>query len=275
MFKYFTLLFLAVLISLMSLKSSFAQEGIKVNFSVCAEYLIQVPVKVNNKPALYLLDTGANRTVVSDDIPGLKTEKLEEEVITLSGRTKVETGVLNRFVIGNQAILQKEVIRLDLRSIKKVCPEVEGIIGNDILSKFNYLIDYEKKQIEISKNRIVMGVPTNYLTFEEQEGRIVIPIKYQNQMKRLILDTAASTTTFFESDFRVKVNKNAVMVTEGGRLGASFFKADLIIGTVKFGNCELGKISWNDPERTENGLLAARIFRRLYIDNTTQQIAFD
>ena len=109
-----------------------------------------------NKPFKVVLDTGASRTAfdrelllaANQDAPIIASERLSTGLGTNTMQSA--TAVINNIWIGNLLIPEIEVAVLDLSTINIAYrelghPEVLGVLGSDILMKYNAVIDYGKK----------------------------------------------------------------------------------------------------------------------------------
>jgi hypothetical protein len=102
---------------------------------------ITVSARVNGQQATFLLDTGAQRTIITPQLSGLSpvdlanSPQIEIESPTLAGSSTVPV-VSVRFGIGNTALTTRVIVT----RIRKY----DGIIGNDVLSQFKKItIDHK------------------------------------------------------------------------------------------------------------------------------------
>jgi hypothetical protein len=102
---------------------------------------IMVPARINGQEGTFLLDTGAQRTIITPQLSGLSPVELATSAQvkidspTLAGSRTVPV-VSVRFGIGN-AVLTTRVIVTSIR-------EYDGIIGNDVLGQFKKItIDHK------------------------------------------------------------------------------------------------------------------------------------
>jgi len=93
-----------------------------------------------------IFDTGSAGTTFDADLVtaiGLKLlpESKVKRLSTIGGYQRVFTRVVNELKIGNQSIINFEVEIGDLTSKFKI----DGIIGTDIIRKFNWKIDFDNQ----------------------------------------------------------------------------------------------------------------------------------
>jgi hypothetical protein len=122
-------------------------------------YHVLVEVMVGSKRYPVVLDTGASKTVF-DRTMLQKHKKIEiQSTHHLSaglGTLNMESfiAVLPKFRIGRLKLPEHEVAVLDLSTINQAYaqlnhPEVLGVLGGDILVKYDAVIDYGKKRLTL------------------------------------------------------------------------------------------------------------------------------
>ena len=116
---------------------------------------ILVRLEVNGKPAVVILDTGSNTTILSPQISGLSLDRLPRAAPPQKG-----TG----FVVGDgrwgQATLtigttvwkNKRVLIVDTKDLSSALErKIDGILGQDILDEFQYV------EINLVEKRLTLG----------------------------------------------------------------------------------------------------------------------
>jgi len=120
-----------------------------------------VEVTVFNTSYILVLDTGASKTAFDHDT----LREINKSAITLSDRLSTglgtnsmvsSTATIDDLYIGELLISQLEVAVLDLSTINVAYrqlghPEVLGVLGSDILMKYNAVIDYGKQVLTLKK----------------------------------------------------------------------------------------------------------------------------
>lgn len=117
---------------------------------------ILVEIVVFGKKLFAVVDTGASRTVFDKALLEQHIEKLQEseaqQAATIFSSSTVLMGVIPLLQIGKLKLRDYEAIALDLQGVSDTYlqmgqPAISGIIGGDILTRFNCRIDYKKKII--------------------------------------------------------------------------------------------------------------------------------
>jgi predicted aspartyl protease len=121
-------------------------------------YHLLVQIKINNKLANLILDTGASRTVFDENriIRFLGHDNLEEQECLSSGlgtttmtskKVEIENLQLAEIDINNY-----EATILDLQHVNQSYEKLElqlidGILGGDILHDYNAVVDYKNRAL--------------------------------------------------------------------------------------------------------------------------------
>ena len=117
-----------------------------------------VKVKINNKSALLVVDTGASRTVLDKNrIERFVKENNFEKHEALStglGTNSMESHLvgIKKLEIGDWKLENVIWVMLDLSHVNSSyiqigMKEIDGVLGGDILMKYHAIIDYGKKQL--------------------------------------------------------------------------------------------------------------------------------
>ncbi|MES2064252.1 MAG: aspartyl protease family protein [Bacteroidota bacterium] len=117
-------------------------------------------ILIFNKPFKVVLDTGASRTAFDRDLLVQANEEANiiasERLSTGLGTNTMEsaTAVIENIWIGDMMIPEMEVAVLDLSAINVAYrelghPEVLGVLGSDVLMKYNAVIDFEKRVLKL------------------------------------------------------------------------------------------------------------------------------
>jgi len=122
---------------------------------------IMVKGTIHGKEALFLIDTGASRSVFDPNTLSLFIDNLQlekKEGLTAGvGSSDLEssTFVIDSWTIGELEIKDYEGVALDLENIHEMyekirLPHIDGIIGGDILQKHKAIINYRSKKLRLT-----------------------------------------------------------------------------------------------------------------------------
>jgi predicted aspartyl protease len=117
-----------------------------------------VKIKINNRVARMIVDTGASRTVLDKNrIHRFVKENNFEKHDSLStglGTNNMESHIaeIKKLEVGSWKLENIVLVLLDLSHVNVSyghigIKEIDGVLGGDILSKYDALIDYGKKQM--------------------------------------------------------------------------------------------------------------------------------
>jgi len=143
-----------LLLLLMPLPNSAHSGPVRIPFRT-VQSLIVVEGKVNGNPAIFLLDTGANRTIVSTRIYGHPHFDLQRMPPRPTGPGLVGYS-LRRSVdveLGERLWTAQQVSVMDLDELKQMLHmDFDGLLGQDMLRQFRSVrIDYRAHVIELEQ----------------------------------------------------------------------------------------------------------------------------
>jgi len=124
-----------------------AQQPQKIPFRLMHN-VIALQVRVNGKgPYTFVLDTGAGKTVLLPSLAkelGLTLTPLSQETATgAGGSLQVSIGTVDQIEIERTVVKDLQVAVLDLSGVEaKVGERIGGVIGYDVLSRFEVAINY-------------------------------------------------------------------------------------------------------------------------------------
>jgi len=126
-------------------------------------YHIKLKVWINDQPAVFILDTGASKTVMDKNIVDNFMENPEmtllEQLTSGIGTNTMESHMvmIKKIKIGRIMIEDFPCAVLDLHHVNTAYDHLQlekimGVLGGDILNKYNAVINYEKKFLTLSEN---------------------------------------------------------------------------------------------------------------------------
>ena len=112
--------------------------------------LVVVPVMINNRgPYKFLLDTGANKTVLSATVAdklGIPKGRIEM-LLSPGGNVPVNARTLNTLEVGAARLENVEIAVGKLGLMRTL--NVDGMLGGDYLRRFKISIDYDNQIVNI------------------------------------------------------------------------------------------------------------------------------
>lgn len=115
---------------------------------------------INDKKAMFLVDTGASRTVldvnsIMDYIEKPVLEKNEQLSTGLGTNTMPsQVTTLNKLQFGDLIIQDYQAVIIDLKYVHQSysmleLPLFQGVLGGDILKGYKAVINYKKKELKL------------------------------------------------------------------------------------------------------------------------------
>ncbi|MBA3899617.1 MAG: clan AA aspartic protease [Bacteroidetes bacterium] len=123
-------------------------------------------VKINNKVAVMLVDTGASKTVfdlelIKKYIKNIASEVHDKFTTGLGTSSMVShKATINKLEIGEMEIINWDAVLLDLSHVNNSyeqlgIQEIAGVIGSDLLVQFKAKVDFEKSILTLKVASIV------------------------------------------------------------------------------------------------------------------------
>jgi predicted aspartyl protease len=266
--------------------TAFCNRRVKVR--VTNQKLVIVPVKINGQgPYDFLLDTGSTTTIVRPEL----ISRLQGKPI---GTSEFLTGAQNHWVTRYRF----KSLGLDGAEIGPVGVtgfsldgqasfDFDGILGQDILHFYNYLLDYRKKLIEVDEdNSLAASLSSITLPLVETEERLVVvvaPVSKRKKSALFILDSGANCLVLFRRDYEdyglsaVLRDGMEVQTTAGGILVQAG-----VAGSFRIGGKEISSVpvtllpaTPHAADRPELGAFPLKWFHSVYINHTSHFVAFE
>ncbi len=249
-----------------------------VRFKLRDNYKVMVPVSVNGlEPMDFILDTGTKTTMIDECI----CRKLELKMVarmpltTFTGTRIVTISQLAGLSMGTVSVQGLEVSCLDLRGAFSTDSDVRGVLGQNFLSRFNYLLDYQRRAIALEAagdlQRDLLG---ERLPLELRDYRDHVHCKpgfSSEQEIHFMLDSGAPFTVVFENRqvfATLQVQRDSSSRPSENRPIERGHIPILRIGSESMGKLTVIITQAQDIERRwENGLLPTRLFKAIYFNH--------
>ncbi len=248
------------------------QAAEEIRFRTSA-HLVILPVNINKSgPYDFMLDTGATSTIVQPSLAeklGLRpTDRIILE--TVAGERTVPRCHPESIAIGDTVVAHPEVLVTDVTELQRIDRRIQGVIGQNILAQFDFLIEYRSKRIVFDTrddlhHRLWGGTR---LPVDVDEGRRLVMLPGDAAPIRMVADSGAAGMLFFHRAPQrdVEWEEDGLAITNSGsqpvRMG--------IYRTLKVGRETLRDVPMavlGRTERREDGLLPTHIFDAVYFNN--------
>jgi predicted aspartyl protease len=262
-----------------------ARASSPVPFKLMRHQLIVIPVSVNGAgPFDFLLDTGTDTTLIEPELAKQLGLRPRDRLLltTVAGTQAVPRARLDRVAIGLAAGTNLEALITDLHLLRAQHPSIRGVLGQNFLSRFNYLLDYRRQRIEFeTSGALGPHARGTRLPFEEVGGLIIVKAQSAAAAAkawRLVLDSANPGLILFgqslpESDFELDEN-GPVWVTTATAAGQREVRMGRL-RALRVGQTTLADlpVTVMPPDgRAEDGLLPMSRFRAVYVNHTERYL---
>lgn len=243
-----------------------------VKLKILAGTPIAENVLLNGRgPYRFLLDTGAQTNMIEAALarelalPAL----FQTELITATGTSRVAGGRVERVSLGTAEAADQEFLFTNLDGVHAVSREIRGVLGQQFLGKFDYTLDFERRQLVFRDAAFGGAIDGGQrVPFRIVDGRMAIP----TNLGDLVLDSGAGTMLLLHASPTIKSSE--IRGSTGLTVSVSVGRApELRIGarvyhpaTAAFG---VGGAS------SEDGLLPAILLKSIFICNSQGYVALE
>jgi len=235
-----------------------------IAFRVDRDDRMTVPVRLGGKgPFRFLVDTGANRTVVSTALAaalGLASGPVRT-LHSVSGTTLVRTALVPRLELGRDRVRKVEAALLEAAHMG-----ADGIVGVDSLRSEKVIFDFRRRLISIvpGKQRARAEPGTIVVSGKLRQGHLIVTRATANRVPLMAVLDSGSEITMGNAALRGRLEAR-------GRLGPPERVAmKSVTGEVLFGEAfHLKKVTVGDVELHDLLILftSAPIFQRLGLED--------
>jgi hypothetical protein len=173
--------------------------GADVPLNIDARGGIAVPVQINGAgPFAFVLDTGASRSVVADDLARELGAPVvaKSEVVTSAGSDMRVVVRLTSIALASARVDSVLAPVLPAANLARLGPNVRGLLGQDFLSAFNYTLDYRRRRLTWDEG-VTCDAP-GAVPMASSEGRfVVVAAADRGAPVRLVPDSGAEIAVLF------------------------------------------------------------------------------
>jgi gag-polyprotein putative aspartyl protease len=241
-----------------------AQIGDTIKFNLVRNLII-TPVKINGVERHFIFDTGAEKSVILDAISDNLEIVGNQKVSDSQNKTsKLSIVLIKKLTIGSVDILDKKCITF--RNSLFNCMGFEGLIGIDIIQKYDWIIDFKNQLLiryELNNNLFDTKnlIFANYYN-KRQRPRIKLAFK-NNETIDFLFDSGANKTDIEQSQvkkIKESITKTTDEITESNGLNSSTIDSNKLLKvsvtlkdqvlksktfqTIKHGEAKIGNNFW-------------------------------
>ncbi len=271
------------------LQSTPAPASPPVRFSLIEGHWIVIPVSIKGSgPYDFLLDTGSNKSILDPLLIGELGGKVigRNRLVTAAGSMLVSSYRLEDFQLGPQHVEYMDVLAHPVPANGGL--QIRGILGQDFLGRFNFVLDYKSRTITFEEDqefaRSLKGGVYSLLDSAQRRLVQIPPQSGESRPSLFVLDSAAEGVVLFGDDFRgLGFDLNSASNVEQLQtvMGRGFVSRGQFrsfkVGDTTLMNLPVRCAHIEEPAnvRTENGLLPTAYFQSIYFNNVMRFVAFN
>jgi hypothetical protein len=258
------------------------ERGMALHFKLREDYKVIVPVSVNGlEPAGFILDTGTKTSIVDERI----CRKLDLQTIarmpltTFTGTSMVTIAQLDKVTMANALARRLEVACVDLKKVYSLDSEIYGVLGQNFLVQFNYLLNYRGRKIVLEEDgnlrKDLDGVELPVEVIGDRDYVVYDSGLPAQPQVRFMLDSGSRFTVIFENpqiNSALRVERDIPTMYSPGSVGGRRIDSarirTLTVGGETVNNLTVRLTRARETERRwENGLLPTVLFRAIYFNH--------
>jgi predicted aspartyl protease len=261
-----------------------------VRFELVNGQFIVVSVLINNTGAYdFMLDTGSDVTLVDPQLISRSDGVLlgNRQLETPAGSRSVSCFRIDQFQLGSKVARSLEVLALPVTSLKG--RRVSGLLGQDFLGKFNYVLDYKNKVLLFEENQeLEEHLASRIFNTYRSAKRVLVMLPPQSSRSRpslFVLDSGAQHLVLFGHqqdglgfDLRFGYETGNLSSVTGNRTGLTSRIGFFSIGDTALNDLPVvitAETANSKSFRIENGLLPTSYFRSIYFNNFKNYVSFN
>jgi hypothetical protein len=218
-------------------------------------------------PYRFLVDTGA--TLNHIDLKLAKSiglsETIHTELTTSVGVTPVSGGKGIEVVLGPVRQDSQTFLFAGIDTVQKRWPDIQGMLGQEFLSHFDYFVDIRAKELEFGRREV--GGKVIRTRYEIDHGRPVI----STSLGSLVLDSAALGLIRFG---QASDQTTSLLRTMSGTTQVGTVFSTLTIGGCSFWRGEATALP-KSAEASVDGLLPISFFKSVYVSSSEGYVVFE
>lgn len=233
--------------------------------------LIVVPVEIAGDEYPFLLDTGSASTLIDTTLAAelrLTSARRRVVLVTTSGTAEAFASPLS-LTFGAIVAPNVEVVQLSLDAIRAIDPALRGVLGQDVLRRSNWSVDYRRGVITQDLNgSLARLVPGHRVAIHWVQGRPAVDVMFGQTPTDLVLDSGATGIVLFDRPPGQASGGFVRLQSLDGDQDVPTVVADrLQIGALTIPAPRAGIMPRDEVDRGGGGLLPTTSFDSIYFDH--------
>lgn len=262
-----------------------ASQSAALPFGLTSHGAVIVPVTLNgSRTVSFLLDTGSNSSVISDQLAASLgvNAVARSTLVSASGQKEVVVAEIGHLTIGSVAA--SDVLAtiapapdLNLADAAAIGCTVQGVIGQDVLGGLRYTIDYRARRIYWHDSSGEASRHARRLELERRDDRFVVRLPQADRELRLVPDTGADSLVLFQQAETIaeRVRSDSIVGVTG--LAGTRAAWPAVVRRLRVGDATLRDVPAvivrrEDGATAVDGLLPLHLFARVTLDGPERQL---
>lgn len=268
-----TLIVIALLI-LAPADLAWATPDAVTRFQLARDGMILVPVAIGNAgPFTFILDTGSNGSAISESLWERLGLPLAGKGLTSSSTTGQKPRLFVRLNQVRVGLARANELMAGVVADKDLDPTgaAQGIVGQDVLLKLRYTIDYGLGAIEWAGISDASPKAT-VLTLEAHDDRLLALLPQAESTLRLVPDSGARALVLFQRNghrlpaMRPVQGRFVLTTLTGSREVGLNLVDELRVGATRLRNQPAVVLGADPGVTSADGLLPLHVFERVTLD---------
>jgi predicted aspartyl protease len=264
----------------------YLQAESEVHFRLVDGNLIVVTLNSGSGDTFdFVLDTGADTTVIDPKIASRAgfVPKDRIEVVSFSGGHSVFRGSIPTLSLGRSRVDDVPVLLQELPELRQLDSRIAGILGQNFLSHFNYVLDYRKQVIRFeAENEVGDTIDGEHVAIESKNQRMIVASEAQSRSHanlRLVLDSGADSLVLLRTasqSLNLTRRSPSLQVVSGGQVQMQMGTVNaLTVGSEKLHGISAMLPAGDPGVPMGDGLLPTILFRSVYVNNRDGFVVFN
>jgi hypothetical protein len=245
-----------------------ASESQPIKLELCDGRPVVDGVYVNGHgPYRFLVDTGSTLNHLEPKLAraiGLAVT-FHTTLTSSTGRTDAEGTESADIRLGPSSADQQVFLLSGIDALHEIAPNIQGVLGQIFLSRFNYRLDLRSKRLEFSESP--EGETGERLPFHLVEGRPVV----STSLGSLVLDSGAHYLVLF--GVRASESTHQIVTSTGSLDVGTIFRRLTINGRAFWRGDAIAVPQ--SPEAGVEGLLPVSPFTSIFVNNSERYVVFN
>jgi predicted aspartyl protease len=224
-------------------------------------------------PYRFLVDTGAQTSLIDPKLAAklrLRPE-FRVELLTQQSSHFVSGAKLTNLKIGTRTLPETEILFHDVTQARQLDPSVNGVLGRNALSTFDFTLSPPTGRFEDTAERPAGEV----VPYFEIEGRMAIKARMGDEILTLILDSGSNHMVLFRLPVameKVRPVTTTMTTIEGARsVVPTCWSAEIRLGDqLRIATLPAAIVQANGTEA--EGLLPVSIFKKVHVDQARHEL---